>query len=413
MSYSKNNISFYAILLIATIVLATSTLLTYKNSVKASQDALKFQAIGIGASLESSLKGNNLQKTDIFREIITEGKWEGIAFLALYDEDTKIVLHSNKNLIGRRTDDLNIKKLIETNDTSYSYLTLGTGERVFVLDMPISINKKDYVLRISLHTYYADEIIRYAKMHAFAMIFIIIAIWFTGYFFIRASKRADELRLRIQERERFAVLGEMASVLAHEIRNPLGSIKGFAQYLKEQIKDKKAYKESLDIIISESHRLEALTNDLLLYARPSELRIEDFDLLDVVKESINSFNDINDIKILTSIPHNIKITSDRDKIKQILINLIQNAIDADSSVINIDAEAEKRYCVLYIKDNGCGMGKDILENVYKPFFTTKTRGTGLGLTIVDKLIRSIGAEIELKSEPQKGTVFKITLPKSI
>lgn len=404
-----------AILVFATVITLISALLTYKNSIKAAEDSLNLQAIGIAVSLETSLNNSNELKKqkNIFKEIITEGSWEGIAFIALYDKNGTTVLHSNENLIGRQAQDGNLKKVIDNGMPFHTYITLGTGEKVFVLDFPVHIQGVENILRLALHTYPAEGIVRQARLHVLGMFFIIVVLWVVGYFFIRASRHSDELRMKMAERERFAVIGEMASVLAHEIRNPLGSIKGFAQYLKEQNANKIAWgTDSLDIIISESKRLEVLTEELLMYAKPVELKSENLDVLELVNEVIKAMQE-SKVDIKVSVPAGITIKSDSTKLKQILMNILQNAIDAESKVIDIKAEIMNDRVAIQVSDDGCGMSQEIKENAFKPFFTTKAKGTGLGLAIVDKLTKAIGGEIELRSEPQKGTVFKIVIPKNL
>jgi two-component system sensor histidine kinase HydH len=410
-----NHIYLIAILVFATVITLISTFLTYKNSKKAAEDSLNLQALGIAVSLETSLNNSDelRKQKNIFKEIITEGRWEGIAFIALYDKNGTTILHSNENLIGRQVQDRNIKKVSDKGIPSRTYVTLGTDERVFVLDFPVHIRDSERILRLALHTYRVEGIIRQARLHVFGMLFIISVLWVVGYFFIRASRHSDELRMKMAERERFAVIGEMASVLAHEIRNPLGSIKGFAQYLKEQNTDNRTQgTDSLDIIVSESKRLEDLTEDLLMYAKPMEVKSEDFDVLDLMNEVIKTIQNRKDVDINVSVPAGITIKSDSDKLKQIFMNILQNAVDAESKAIDIKAEFMNDKVAISISDDGCGMSHEIKENVFKPFFTTKTKGTGLGLAIVDKLTKAIGGEIELKSEPQKGTVLKIVIPKN-
>lgn len=412
----RSYIYLVAILLFATIITTISSFLTYKNSIKASESSLQLQAIGIAASIESFINssGELKRQKNIFKEIITQGRWEGIAFIALYDKNSTIVLHSNENLIGRQSTDKNLKTAIETHTPSHTYITLGTGEKVFVLDFPVHVQNAEKILRIALHTYYAEGIIREARLHGFGMLFITAVLWGIGLFFIRASRRSDELKIKMAEREGLAAIGEMASILAHEIRNPLGSIKGFAQYLKEQIAYNRIQDtDALDIIISESKRLEELTENLLMYSKPIEVKLEDFDLLNSVNEAVKAIQNRNNVDIKVYVPSGIKIRSDKAKLKQALINIIQNAADAESKAIDIKVEYINDLAAVSIGDDGCGMSWEIKENAFKPFFTTKAKGTGLGLAIVDKLIKAIGGKIELQSEPQKGTVFKIFIPRAI
>ncbi len=434
----RNHVYLVIVLIAATAIAIASSVLNYRNSIDAAEDSLKFQALGVAASLEASLKdrdalrvtGDRLINTDkekslpdknIFKDIITDGQWEGIAFIALYDRGGAIMLHSNENLMGRHVEDEYIKKTLSTGGPVYGYITLGTGERVFISNFPVHVRNHAGALRIAFHTYPVEKVIRQARLQMLSISFVIVALWVMGFFFMKAAKRSEELKNIMAEKERLAVLGEMSSVLAHEIRNPLGSIKGFAQYLVEHNRDAHANpdgagEEYLNIIVSESERLEALTEDLLLYARPVEVRAQAFNLSELAAEVIHSLaqpgEGVPRVDMQCRIPSGMEIKTDRDKLKQILINVIQNSIDSldGGGEIEVKAETLKGTVNIAIKDNGCGMDTERSEKAFEPFFTTKTRGTGLGLAIVDKLVKSIGGTTGIKSELGRGTVFRIIIP---
>lgn len=429
---SKDNRMYIIIILIAaTVITALSTALTYRNAVNASEDSMKLQSLGMAVSLEASLSKIGADSGNIFKTIISEGRWQGIAFLALYDKDGTTILHSNKNLIGRQVQDRSIKDVAETGISVYEYIELGTGEIVFALNFPAHIQNSETILRVALHTYPFYSMVRQARLQLISISILIASLWVIGFFFIRASKRSEALKLSMAEKERLAMLGEMASVLAHEIRNPLGSIKGFAQYLIEQkTEDKKQRTDCLNVIVSESKRLERLTDDLLAYVRPAAVRPEEFNLRHLIDEVVMSVipasdnnhavnttadSNIKGIKMHIDIPENIKVTTDREKLKQILINIIQNAVDASDGNGDIEIESKfyEKEITISVKDNGCGIDRDTIEKIFQPFFTTKVSGTGLGLAIVQKLLKSIDGRIEVNSEHNSGTIFKITLARTL
>jgi two-component system sensor histidine kinase HydH len=416
----KNTTYIIIILGIATFLTSIGTYFAYTNSVQAVDDSLKLQSLGIAISLEPSLSKLNPDK-NIFRDIVTEGTWEGIAFLALYDEKGITLLHSNENLINKKTDDEFLKKALSGEEAVYDYKTLGTGERIFTLNFPFQVNNETRVLRVGLHTYPFENIARQARFQGISAFVVILILWIMGYFFIRAIKQTEALHSAIEEKNRLAMLGEMSSVLAHEIRNPLGSIKGFAQLIMEQEKNKKTYGETnehLNIIIAESKRLEALTDELLLYSRISDYKPEEFELGNLIDESIKNISaNLNSghVDFKVTAPEKLHLKTDYNKLKQILINIMQNSVEslAEKGFVEVIAEDRNKYAEISVRDNGCGMDKETLSNAFKPFFTTKTRGTGLGLAIVERLVKSLEGQIELKSEPKKGTDFKIIIPKQL
>ncbi len=415
---SKYTSYIIIILAAATILMALGTYYTYRNSLLAVEDSLKLQSLGIAISLEPFLLKLNPGE-NIFRDIVTEGRWEGIAFIALYDGEGTTLLHSNEKLINKKVDDEFISKALSSEEAVYDYTTLGTGEEIFILNFPLQLNNSAAVLRLGLHSYPFEKIIRQANFQAISAFIVIVILWITGYFFVSAVRQAEALSESMEEKSRLTMLGEMSSVLAHEIRNPLGSIKGFAQFILEQEKaDKKSNintEEYLNIIISESKRLEALTDELLLYAKISEYKPEQFKLPPLVSESLTTIQaniDSRHIDFRIDIPEDFNIRTDYNKLKQILINIIQNSVESisDKGLIEITAKLRHNNAEISVQDNGSGMVKETRADAFKPFFTTKTSGTGLGLAIVERLTKSIGGKIELHSEPLKGTKFKIIIP---
>ncbi len=412
----RTHVYLIIVLISASLATLISTLIIYKNSLRAAEEALKLQALGIAASLEPSLvdvKG----KENIFRDIITETSWEGIAFIALYDRNGVTLLHSNENLVGRKIDSPDIQLAVDEGKPLFDYMALGTGEKVFVLDYPIHARDSVKVLKLALHPYPAQDIIRQARLQAISIGVTIVAIWIMGFFFIRAVKRSEVLSARMEVRERLAVIGEMAAVLAHEIRNPLGSIKGFAQYLSEQGGSGKA---ELGVIIDEARRLEQLTEDLLLYARPSGVRVEDFNLADLVTDVEKLLQEsarekMASVTIKKNIPRDMVMVSDQEKIKQILFNILRNSIEAvsEGGLIELAVEQSGSEIIIIVRDNGAGMDEETKSRAFTSFFTTKATGTGLGLAIVDKLTTALEGRITLESAPARGTACTITFPVAI
>lgn len=412
----KKNIFIIVIISVSISVTLFSTWFSYRNALSSSEDFLKAQALVIAASLENTIikYGTN---ENIFSGIITGGKWQGIAFLALYDTAGLTILHSNQNLIDKRIDRSSIRETADNGEIRYSRATLGTGETVFLLDFPVHSGKTLMVLRIALHTYPSLKIVRQERLHLLSILVIVLILGLITFYFLILSRKKQDLEKALFEKEKLSVIGEMASVLAHEIRNPLGSIKGFAQYLKEQSagskpQDKELTETYLGIIVSESRRIERLTEDLLVYARQDDLMIEKFDLAGLVNEVLSSLPMNESISIIREIPDRITISSDKNKLRQTLTNLIQNASDAiaETGEIGITAKNQGNSIMLTVSDNGTGIPDNEISKIFQPFFTTKTKGTGLGLAIVERYVKALGGEITVESASGKGSVFRIIIP---
>lgn len=412
----KKNIFIIVIISVSISVTLFSTWFSYRNALSSSEDFLKAQALVIAASLENTIMKYGTDE-NIFSGIITGGKWQGIAFLALYDTAGLTILHSNQNLIDKRIDRSLIRETADNGDIRYSRATLGTGETVFLLDFPVPSGKALMVLRIALHTYPSLEIVRQERLHLLSILVIVLILILITIYFLILSRKKQDLEKALFEKEKLSVIGEMASVLAHEIRNPLGSIKGFAQYLKEQSsgskpQDKELTETYLGIIVSESRRIERLTEDLLVYARQDDLMIERFDLAGLINEVLSSLSVPESITIIREIPDRITISSDKNKLRQTLTNLIQNASDsiAETGEIGITVKDKGNSIMLTVSDNGTGIPDDEVSRIFKPFFTTKTKGTGLGLAIVERYVKALGGEITVESASGKGSVFRIIIP---
>ncbi len=420
---SKNTNYIIIILTAATLLMFIGTYFTYRNSLLAVEDSLKLQSLGMAVSLEPSLSKLK-PDMNIFKDIVTVGRWEGVAFIALYNKTGITILHSSESLINKKIDidsDELIKLALSEEEAVYGYVTLGTGENIFTLNLPIHMNNEILILKIGLHTYPFENIIRQAKLQAVSAFVVTLMLWTIGGFFIKAVRKTEALNAAMEEKNRLSMLGEMSSVLAHEIRNPLGSIKGFAQLILEQEKARNSSGETLEhlnIIVTESQRLEALTDELLLYSKMQDYTPEKFELKNLIDELMKNIlanTDSRQIDFRIIVPEGLYLKTDYNKLKQILINIIQNSVESlgENGFVEITAGAKKNSVTISVKDNGCGISKETRMNIFKPFFTTKTKGTGLGLSIVDRLVKSLGGRIELESEPNKGTIFRIIIPKQL
>jgi two-component system sensor histidine kinase HydH len=210
-----------------------------------------------------------------------------------------------------------------------------------------------------------------------------------------------------------AALGEMAAVLAHEIRNPLSSIKGFAQFYLEGTTDPDK-RSDFSVIVEESMRLERLTADLLTYARPAKLNEEKFDTEKFCQEIKRSVAPLKgDVKLHITC-EKLELHLDREKLMQVVFNLVQNAIEAASEInegeVWFSMKSSGSILILTIEDKGPGLSLDIKNRLFEPFVTTKAKGTGLGLAIVDRLLEAMGGEISFSDREGNGVIVKITLP---
>ncbi len=220
------------------------------------------------------------------------------------------------------------------------------------------------------------------------------------------------------EREKSVLLEEMATGLAHEIRNPLGSIKGAAQYLHSEA-DHAEGRRLLEVIIEEVDRLNRVVSQFLNYAKPYRLNLERQDVNSIIGKAVSLIraNDLSDrIALETDLnPGLPPVPVDAEQLMQVILNIAFNAIESmpEGGTLTFRTsriESEKGGAVgVAIRDTGTGIRKEDIKNIFKPFFTTKDRGIGLGLSICQRIIKNHGGYIRVKSIPGQGSIFYIRI----
>ncbi|WP_297895293.1 ATP-binding protein [uncultured Desulfovibrio sp.] len=231
---------------------------------------------------------------------------------------------------------------------------------------------------------------------------------------IRERKRVQE---QLRRSERLAVLGHMAARVAHEIRNPLSSLKGFARFFAEKMHEEGG-KEIAFTMMEETDRLNRVVTELLDFARPSALTLEPGDIREVIKRAMRLTEDDAGKKgimptFIASADLPV-INMDFERLTQVFLNLFINAVQAmdQGGKLSVSAAVHDSHIVVTVTDTGRGMSPDVLESIFTPYFTTKPAGTGLGLAIVLKILEEHGCKIKVDSVPGQGTTFMLLFPQN-
>ena len=214
--------------------------------------------------------------------------------------------------------------------------------------------------------------------------------------------------------ERMGAVDEMLSGITHEIKNPLASLSGSIQLLKENTKPGSSDYRLMQIVLRETQRLESIVNNFRLFIKPGTIDAAIIKIDDMIEEIVELFlnaPEYNDnIKVVTKLDQNISVRIDPTHFKQIIWNLLTNSAQAMDSegeiIIQLKQPSKDRVC-LNFADNGCGIAEKNIGLVFDPFFTTKEEGTGLGLSIVHKLVDIYQGIIDCESIPGKGTIFTL------
>jgi PAS domain S-box-containing protein len=232
-----------------------------------------------------------------------------------------------------------------------------------------------------------------------------------------------ELR-RLEERvrcaDRLAALGQMAATVAHEIRNPLGGIEGFAALLERDLAERPEQIEMARQIVQGARSLNRVVTSLLDFTRPVTLKLRRTRLRDVVDAALavaeQEFESKSrGVTVVRAYAADDTATLDPEQIYRVVLNLVRNAWQAihECGEISVEIAGESDTIVLRVCDTGCGMPPDVRERLFSPFFTTKETGTGLGLSIVRKIVLAHGGTVEVETEGGAGTTFVVTLPRSV
>jgi two-component system sensor histidine kinase HydH len=227
------------------------------------------------------------------------------------------------------------------------------------------------------------------------------------------------LRREVARSQRLASVGRLAAGVAHEIRNPLSSIKGFATYFKERYPDRPEDQQTADIMIQEVDRLNRVVGQLLEFARPISIKPKTISLEDLLNDAVRLIKERAAEKNITVNTRNTTQINtawgDPDRINQILLNLFLNAIDAMENGGELDVEIssdDSREICISVSDTGCGISPQDIPRVFDPYFTTKSTGTGLGLAIAHNIAEVMGGRISVESPQDRGTIFRVFFPNS-
>lgn len=236
-----------------------------------------------------------------------------------------------------------------------------------------------------------------------------------GIYTIENVNQKRTIDLELQRAEKLNVISQLAASVAHEVRNPMTSVRGFLQLLKEDEVSTITQKNYIAIAIDELDHAQAIINDYLSLAKPNNEEQTVLNLSTEMKKAIElmtSFSTILDIDIKSELEDNLFIQGNRGEIKQVLINIIKNGIESMDmgGILYVKLYKAAGFVFIEIKDTGKGMTESQLKKIGTPFYTTKEKGTGIGLTITYQLIHSMRGSISVESKLGKGTTFTITFP---
>jgi len=233
---------------------------------------------------------------------------------------------------------------------------------------------------------------------------------------MQARQKHEKMQLQLERSQRLSLVGQMAAGVAHEIKNPLASIKGALEILGDEKVARSDQDEFREIGFKEVKRIDSTISEFLEFARPKETKKQKLDLSASLETSLKQLQPQvtkAGMQLRTSIDRGVHVLGDQEKLHQVVLNLLLNAIEASQAgdFISVSlARNSSKETILSISDSGKGMTPSEIGQAFDPFYTTKTTGTGLGLSIVKSIVEVHDGRIEMTSEQHKGTRAIITLP---
>lgn len=408
--------------LATTFILAVALLIASWANYKSARDATSTLHRGQGDNLSFAVRDALRRKQGIMSEqdletILSERDSQGLRYVALVDDLGQITVS-----VGTPAAEPLVHPPSQGDETGPTLVTVGSRVRMFLWrrprpppgspdaepSAPAADSRPGVILEFEPAV--ASQLVaRAARSLVFALVAAAVMV-LAAMIFWRISLRHEQAQRRLEDERRLSLLGEMSAVLAHEIRNPLASLKGHAQLLAERLPPRSPDRHKAERVVSEASRLEALTNDLLDFARSGPLDkapVDPGDLLRACAEEVapGGF----DLK-LEDAPE--QWYTDRRRLGQALTNLLQNAREASPQDLRPVAEisTDNGRLVFTIRDHGDGLPKGAGDRIFDPFFTTRASGTGLGLAVARRIVMLHGGDLTAENHPEGGAVFRIVLP---
>lgn len=367
---------------------------------------------------------NFSREIGVQRQVEEMGHQPGIDSIALLDQGLTAVAHSRPERVGQRESDEGLREAVTSGRTLARLVRREGLDPVYEVVKPLALDKqRTGLLRIALSTASMDRVWRRDSLAAIVLGLAVLGLGILGMaaIFYTQHRHLAEVRTleaEMERRERLSTLGNMAAAVAHEIRNPLNAVSMGLQRLRVEFQpaETEEYRGLLDLVQGEVRRLNTIVEDFLSLARPLALKPEPIQvpaLLDEVLLLADGPARASGITIERAIGAELPpLEADRDRIKQVLLNLVLNALQAmpGGGTLTLGASASGGTLTLCVTDTGDGIPPEVRPRLFEPYVTTKAKGLGLGLAIARRIVEAHGGRIEAENRPEGGSRFRVTLP---
>jgi two-component system sensor histidine kinase HydH len=380
----------------------------YRAAAPLAEENLRGLALTLAGAMES-LAARDTSLTSLNSLVSPE-----VAYSALITGQGKILFHTNADLTGSVVGDARHLPVVREGTMREGRVRLGTGETVYEFQAPFHFAGEVSVLRLALHTWRAEAVMRRARQGQMVIFSLLAVGWLMGGgIVLLLHRQAVQQRLADRQHE-LARLGEVGAVLAHEVRNPLAGIKGYGQLLVERFPAGREH-DFAGLIVSEAVRLEGLVDDILLYTRGAPENLATVNLAAVALPILTLLAPQAEelgARISCDLPDDLAVCGQEEGLRRVLLNLLTNALQAspENGVVTLAARRAGKWVELTVADQGGGIPAEMRAELFLPFRTSKARGSGLGLAICKKIIDGGGGSIRAEAAPGGGALLRVVLP---
>jgi len=403
-------IILFAFLAVSSSAILYATARNERTVESLAERSLESTALALSSATESALRAGGEGTDSEVRMILSD---RVVAYALIAEGDGTVRFHTNVRIVGSRLPQ-DPGEWLRTGQPSGRRVVLGTGLPAYEYDYILHpLRGGPELLRIVLHTTPADRILAGTRRMRWTVAAVLLLLWSVG----AALDRMVSRRLRIQEeaerRERLALIGQMTAALAHEIRNALGSVKGFTQWVSEKVDPSDPKKAGLDNALRAADRIESLVNELLLFSRQETYVAVPVPVVEIVRDTVNSEAAGWPGQVEVSVKDGAYALADPEKLGRVIRNAVRNAIDAmgPAGTLKVEGLRDGKWTEIRVADTGPGIPGDDLPKLFTPFYTTKPDGTGLGLAYSKKVVEGMGGRIGIRNqEGEGGAVLWVRIP---
>lgn len=399
-----------AVLAAASAGIVSATLLAGQAMRSLADQSLESTAVGISRAAGQMLRGRGDSGLDL-RVLFAD---RVVAYALVADADGTLIFHTNADLRGTPLDDPGALARLAGGGAAGRRAVLGTGRPVWIHDRALrTAGGRPVLLRVALQTAEADRLLSRIGRLWWSVGAVLALLWAGGLLLVLLTARSDRMRRQYERREALSLIGQMTATLAHEIRNAIGSVKGYAQLAAEKTGPGDPRFANLAAVLQGVTRIEALVGDLLRYSKDESYDVAAVDPGPLIRAAAPSAGWGGRVEF--DLEHGVRVLADREKLAGVLANGVHNALQSmgDTGLLSFGLHRRGERVALTVGDTGAGVPAAALPKLFTPFYTTKATGTGLGLAYAKKVVEGMGGTIELKNrEDRAGATLTVFLPRA-